>query len=291
MDLSAIDFDTLDLRSPLPKSVDHEVADGQSNFTSIVDDLIDSDITTSGDNAFRITNPAWAESVPTDLSRLQFVNVDANSMTFDNFSDNPGTPMHSSISTLDEIGVYTFENEATYGLTISPYTIHPVMMPIQSINIDRTAFDLPDDDSMDISMTNYDTTGFCNPNPGRGGTDRLRGPPTQSSKREWQTSTTGLCDGTRNGDYHLQDSQTPFPHPTPPKETGIGGSPASRNTRSDNWNEYQPQSLDVMTERTKISEDDWEDLRPFIEQLYLVENVKLKELMQIMEIRFSFVAT
>lgn len=290
----------MDLRSPLSKSVDHEVADGQSNFTSMVDD---SDITTSDDTAFRITNPAWAKSVPTDLSRLQFVNVDANSMTFDvansgstefgnfNFSDNPGTPLHSSISTLDEMGVYTFENEATYGLTTSPYTIHPVTMPIQSINLDRAAFDLPDDDSMDISMTNYDTTGFCNPNPGRGETDRLRGPPTQSSKREWQTSTTRLCDGTRNGGYHLQDSQTPFPHPTPPKEAGIGGSPASRNTRSDNWNEYQPQSLDVMTERTKISADDWEDLRPFIEQLYLVEDVKLKELMQIMEIRFSFVAT
>jgi hypothetical protein len=46
-----------------------------------------------------------------------------------------------------------------------------------------------------------------------------------------------------------------------------------------------------LTTRAKITADDWEDHRPFIEELYLVENVKLRDVMQIMENKFNFVAT
>lgn len=40
-----------------------------------------------------------------------------------------------------------------------------------------------------------------------------------------------------------------------------------------------------------ITAEDWEDYRPFLEQLYVVENVKLKEVMKILETKFGFVAT
>ena len=57
------------------------------------------------------------------------------------------------------------------------------------------------------------------------------------------------------------------------------------------WTEYRPKSSGVMATRSKITTDDWQEHRPFIEQLYVVENLKLKDVMKTMEIRFGFVAT
>jgi hypothetical protein len=43
--------------------------------------------------------------------------------------------------------------------------------------------------------------------------------------------------------------------------------------------------------REPITSDDWEDYRPFIEQLYITENVKLADVMKILKAKFGFEAT
>lgn len=54
-----------------------------------------------------------------------------------------------------------------------------------------------------------------------------------------------------------------------PKQTRLGGS----------------------AKREPITSDDWEDHRPFIEQLYITENVKLTDVMKILKAKFGFEAT
>ena len=43
--------------------------------------------------------------------------------------------------------------------------------------------------------------------------------------------------------------------------------------------------------REPITSDDWEDYRPIIEQLYIIENVKLTDVMKILKAKFGFEAT
>jgi hypothetical protein len=43
--------------------------------------------------------------------------------------------------------------------------------------------------------------------------------------------------------------------------------------------------------REPVTSDDWEDHRPFIEQLYITENVKLSDVMKILKAKFGFEAT
>jgi hypothetical protein len=160
--------------------------------------------------------------------------------------------------------------------------------------MDQVSILLTDTDTDSIPTgidTSIDTLSMdANPDPSTKGTDNLEGQQVRFSYQEWQSSTAGPCDGTSHGCYHLQHSQTIFPHSTPPKGAGFRGFPENKNMRSGNWKEYQPKSLDTLATRKNITTDDWEDHRPFIEQLYLVENGKLEDVMQIMMARFGFEA-
>ena len=60
---------------------------------------------------------------------------------------------------------------------------------------------------------------------------------------------------------------------------------------NDRVKEFGPRGFDMRAKRAKITAHDWQEYRPFLEQLYLVENVKLKDVMEIMETRFGFAAT
>jgi Clr5 domain len=52
-----------------------------------------------------------------------------------------------------------------------------------------------------------------------------------------------------------------------------------------------PNCPEELETRAKPDEDDWEIHKPFIEQLYIEENLKLRDVMQILEIKFDFKAT
>jgi hypothetical protein len=43
--------------------------------------------------------------------------------------------------------------------------------------------------------------------------------------------------------------------------------------------------------RKRVTSDDWQEYRPFIEQLYIAENVKLTDVMKILKAKFGFEAT
>lgn len=43
--------------------------------------------------------------------------------------------------------------------------------------------------------------------------------------------------------------------------------------------------------RRRVTSDEWQEYRPFIEQLYIIENVKLTEVMKILKVKFGFEAS
>lgn len=283
--------------------MDYDTADVPNDFQSANIASVGFSNHTFGHIGYSMSKPARAQPGTINFTSLYFDNFDANSMGFGiansgstesgniNYSENPWATTDSETSGLCEMGFCSLESETTHALMAPSDTIGAVTITGQSMNHDRIDVNRLDSNSADVTLTNYDLIGSCDLNPGIGGTDNLGGQQIQSSHQKWQTSAAGQCNGTSTGVYHLQHSQTPFPHPISPKQPGLGIIPASNNMRPDNWKEYQPKGLDMLTTRAKITADDWEDHRPFIEQLYLVENVKLKDMMQIMETRFGFVAT
>jgi hypothetical protein len=94
--------------------------------------------------------------------------------------------------------------------------------------------------------------------------------------------------------HHNRSSNSPLPtvlRQICPGSRCHGGSAARKRAELKGWTEYRPKNPGVSATRAKITTEDWQEHRPFIEQLYLVENVKLKDVMQTMEIGFGFVAT
>jgi hypothetical protein len=247
--------------------------------------------------------PACPEPGTIDLTSLQFASVDGHSMGFGiansgstesgdvNFSRDAWATTDSGMSGLYEMGFCSLERETTHAFIASSDSADSVTIAGQSMNHGKIDVNRLNSNNMDFTVTNYDLIRSYNLNSGTEGTDNLEGQQMESSYQEWQASTTGQCNSTSNGVYDLQPSQTPFLHPTSLKQASFRGIPTAKNKRPYNWKEYQPKSLDKSTTRVKITADDWEDHRPFIAQLYLAENVKLKDVMQIMEIRLGFVAT
>ena len=286
-----MDFETIEPMS-------YETADGLIGFPGNGVVSLDFPDTAFDSMNYDTMKPTWTDPSMADLNMLQFDNVDAEFMEFGvtnsgsmesgdiNFSENTWAPTDSGVSKLDEMRFGSVESETTHTLMAASNTIDSVTIAGQSMSHDGINVNRIDSNS----ATNYDLIGSCNLDPGTGGIDNPGGQHIQPSYRKRQTSAAGQCNDTNTGVYYLQHSQTPFPHLKPPMQPILGIIPASKNMRPDNWKEDQPKSLDMLTTRAKITADDWEDHRPFIKQLYLVENVKLEDVMQIMEIRFGFVA-
>ena len=53
----------------------------------------------------------------------------------------------------------------------------------------------------------------------------------------------------------------------------------------------EPKCAGTWRMRDEITTQDWEEYRPFLEQLYIVEEMKLKDVMQALRVKFGFVAT
>jgi hypothetical protein len=293
-----MDFETIE-------PMNYEIADVLVDFPGSERTSLDFPNTAFNILNYEKTEPACPEPGTIDLTSVQFASVDGHSMGFDitnsgstesgvvNFSGDAwaSSTMASGMSGLYEMGFCSLDSETTHALIAGSDTADPVTIAGQSMNHGKIDVNRLNSNNMDFTVTNYDLIGSYNLNPGTEGTDNLEGQQIESSYQEWQTPTTDQCYSTSNGVYDLQPSQTPFLHPTSLMQASFIGIPVAKNKRSDTWKEYQPKSLDKFTTRGKITADDWEDHRPFIEQLYLVENVKLKDVMQIMETRLGFVAT
>lgn len=217
-------------------------------------------------------------SAGTHSTRFDLTNSGSTESGHISFCGNPWATTDSGMSGLYATGFCSLESDTTHRLTADSDTTAPVTIAGHRIDAKRL-----DSNKMYVPVANYDPIESHNLNSGTDRINNLAVQQRQSSSQGWQASSTaGQFSSTNNGACHSQDNQTSLPHPTLPKQASF---------RSDNWREYQPRSLDVYTTRAKITADDWEDHRPFIEHLYLVENVKLKDVMQIMETKFSFAAT
>lgn len=158
-----------------------------------------------------------------------------------------------------------------------------------------------DNESMDIGALENDT--ICVPGPHH---DTVRSSTFDISNKDigiagnqqmhvldrtLQPSAAGQCNGAIEVGYIPHYRSMTRPHPELPWQICPGNSTTRGWITSDYCREYRSECLDLWAARAKITADDWQEYRPFLEQLYIVEKVKLKDVMQILKIKFGFVAT
>ena len=84
-----------------------------------------------------------------------------------------------------------------------------------------------------------------------------------------------------------QPSSTPQPTNVP----NLSGPQRAKSTHLASQLLPKQTRLGGSAKREPITRDDWEDHRPFVEQLYITENMKLTDVMKIMKAKFGFEAT
>jgi hypothetical protein len=96
------------------------------------------------------------------------------------------------------------------------------------------------------------------------------------------------------GDQQMNSTGQFSRHSAPPQltnTTGLGGPQHAKSTHLASQVLPKQTRLGGSAKRESITSDDWEDYRPFIEQLYVIENVKLTDVMKILKAKFGFEAT
>jgi hypothetical protein len=123
--------------------------------------------------------------------------------------------------------------------------------------------------TMNVSAARYHPVGLDNLNFSMGGAAIAGGRQVNSTGQFSQPPATPQLTNTPNLGGPQRAKLTHLASQLLPKQTRLGGS----------------------AKREPITSDDWEDHRPFIEQLYITENVKLTDVMKILKAKFGFEAT
>lgn len=148
--------------------------------------------------------------------------------------------------------------------------------------------DMPKNNLVAAGMNHHDLTGLSNLNPTARGIGTIGILRKHLANQASNLLTGGSRDNSCDASFLHQHRLTTTPNPKWSVRTCLGDSAARKGVKSNNWREYQPKPRDASV---GITAEDWQDYRPFLEQLYVVENVKLKEVMKILETKFGFVAT
>jgi hypothetical protein len=148
--------------------------------------------------------------------------------------------------------------------------------------------DMPGNNPVAVDVIHHDLTGLSNPNPTIRGFGTMGIIQMHLADKASHLLTKGSGNDSCNVSFPHQQGLTTTPNPKRPAQICLGDSAARKRVKSNNWREYQPKTGDVPV---RITAEDWQIYRPFLEQLYVVENVKLKEVMKILETKFGFVAT
>jgi hypothetical protein len=166
----------------------------------------------------------------------------------------------------------TMDFDASYNYTIPGFTKALVSCGttnVRSTDDVMTGMGVVEYPTMNVTAAHYHPMGLGNLNFGMRGTTTLGNQQVNSTGQFPQSSAPPQLTNTTNlgGPQHAKS--THLASQVLPKQTRLGGS----------------------TKREPVTSDDWEDYRPFIEQLYIVENVKLTDVMKILKAKFEFEAT
>jgi hypothetical protein len=285
------------------EAMKYEIADDLIDFRSKDVSSVDLDTMTFGDTDFGMTKPGWTGPGTIDLSTLQFDDSGAGFVEFDfinsgstdfgdvNFIENHGAPADSGMPGLDLTGFEMFENGPKYSLTAASDTMAPCTMAHQRMYQSMKDVDVLERNSINVTMAHNDPTGLGSLGLSRRGSNAEGDQRNHSSCTTLQPSTSGPCHGAIKVGYPHPYSSTTFPHSVLPTQIRPGASTSRKQVKSGESNEYQPKCSEASPPRTKITADEWQEYRPFLEQLYVVEGVKLKDVMKILETKFGFVAT
>jgi hypothetical protein len=286
-----MDPDTLDPRLLLSKPADYEVTDGLVNISSREIDLMDFDATTSGDVIFDIPRPSWTEPTINYCTK-------SSKVIIPNFKD--ASPSYFSTFNLAKVNMDYGMSDINTTMDIggsdgcprhSIFKKGPCLMMNKSVGDNSVDIGALENDTLDGTAPCHSTIPLSNPDLTNKAINCAEDQMVHSMDQILQSSTASQSKSTTDVGYSRHNRSTNSPLPIVLRQICPGGSAARKRGELKGWTEYRPKSSGVMATRAKITTEDWQEHRPFIEQLYLVENMKLKDMMQTMEIGFGFVAT
>jgi hypothetical protein len=145
----------------------------------------------------------------------------------------------------------------------------PGFTNVRSIDDVMTDIGVPEYPTMNVTAARYHPIGLDYLNFSMRGAAMAGGQQVNSTGQFSQPPATPQLTNTPNLGGPQRVKSTHLASQLLPKQTRLGGS----------------------TKRQPITSDDWEDYRPFIEQLYITENTKLTDVMKILKAKFGFEAT
>ena len=303
MNFDTTDSDTIDPRSLLSRPLNSNAADVTIDDPDVGLGPIDFGDIDFGDVVFNDKNFAMTKPGLQELEATEFGRMEPGSMDFDDidsgladfgavdFNEIAICPADSGTIELGTTSFGMFESGPTYGFTTAFDSMGPGTMADHRIDNGMMDNNVLENDTVDNTVTQHDLTDMSNLNPSTGGTDAAGDQQVRLSKQKSQPSAAEQRDGAIDLGYPRHHSLTTSPHPTLPGQICLGGSTAGKGVKLDGWREYQPKRSNTLATSAKITMDDWQDVRPFLEQLYVVENVKLKDVVKILWTKFGFVAT
>jgi hypothetical protein len=162
--------------------------------------------------------------------------------------------------------------DAYYNYAIPGFTTASVSCGttnVRSIDDVMTGMDVLEYPTMNVTAARYHPTGLDNLTFSMRGAAMVGGQQVNSTGQFSQSPATPQLTNTPNLGGPQRAKSTHLASQLLPKQTRLGGS----------------------AKREPVTSDDWEDHRPFIEQLYITENAKLTDVMKILKVKFGFEAT
>jgi hypothetical protein len=166
----------------------------------------------------------------------------------------------------------TMDFNASYNYTIPGFTAASVSCGTTNVrNADgvMTDVDVLEYPTMNVAAAHYHPTGLEDFNFSMRGATMAGGQQVNSTGQFSQPPAIPQLTNTSDLGGHQHAKSTHLASQLLAKQTRLGGS----------------------AKRELITSDDWEDHRPFIEQLYITENAKLTDVMKILKVKFGFEAT
>ena len=261
MSSSSVALETVNPQALQLQRTNFDAADGWMDFP-ITDFGLEDFNTTTLDNV----DGAKTKS---GLMESETVDVNSGSTTYCPFDLECMTAGRMDTGSLQ---LATMDFDASYNYTIPGFTKASVSCGttnVRSTDDVMTGMGVLEYPTMNVTAAHYHPMGLGNLNFGMRGTTMLGDQQVNSTGQFPQSSASPQLTNTTNlgGSQHVKSTHSASQ--VLPKQTRLAGS----------------------AKREPITLDDWEDYRPFIEQLYIIENVKLTDVVKILKAKFGFEAT
>jgi hypothetical protein len=260
----------------VPETVNPQALQLQSTNFDAADDWMDFPSTDLGPEDFdtMTLDNVGGDKTKSGLTESETVNFGFDFVNSDSITDRAFDPELTTAGRIDtgSLQPATTDFDAYYNYEIPDFTTASVSRGttnVRSIDDVTTGTGVLEYPATNVTAARHRPVGLDNPNFSMRGAAMAGGQQVNSTGQFSQSPATPQLTNTPNLSGPQRAKSTHLASQLLPKQTRLEGN----------------------AKREPVTPDDWEDHRPFIEQLYITENVKLTDVMKILKAKFRFEAT